>query len=67
MSPDVKQGALWLSLAVLGLIGLIVAWKLAKSLLSLLFWLTVVIGLAMAAGWWLDHGGRQALEGLHIH
>ena len=39
---------------VLGLAGVFVAWRLAKSLLSLLFWFFVLAALIAGAGWLLE-------------
>lgn len=54
------------AVAVVGILGLAVAWRVAKSLLSLLFWF-IVLGLVLAgAGWLLNQAHLlPAVPGLH--
>lgn len=39
-------------LVVIALLGLVVVWKVTKSLIKLIFWLAALLILA-AGGWWL--------------
>lgn len=52
MSIDVESLAIAAGLVVVALVGLVVAWKLTKSLFTLAFWLAAALVIA-AFAWWL--------------
>ncbi|MCW5556896.1 MAG: hypothetical protein KIT22_03510 [Verrucomicrobiae bacterium] len=52
MGADAQSFAIAAGLVVAALLGLVVAWKLTKSLVSLLFWIAAAVVIALAA-WWL--------------
>ncbi len=52
MNHEAKAYLLAAGLVVVALCGLVVVWKVTKSLLSLLFWFASLVVLAFGA-WWL--------------
>ncbi|MBX3731304.1 MAG: hypothetical protein KF791_01775 [Verrucomicrobiae bacterium] len=52
MGTEPQNIAVAVGLAVAALCGLVVVWKVTKSLLILLFWLAAGLAVAVAA-WWL--------------
>ena len=58
MEPEARTYLIAAGLVVVALLGLIVVWKIAASFFRLFFWI-VVLGLLLAAGWWLLY--RQGL------
>lgn len=52
MNHEAKAYLLAAGLVVVSLCGLVVVWKLTKSLVSVLFWLATLVLLA-AGAWWL--------------
>jgi len=52
MGADVQSFAVAAGLVVAALLGLVVVWKVTKSLVSLLFWIAAAVAIA-AAAWWL--------------
>lgn len=52
MSHETKAYLISAGLVVVALCGLAVVWKLTKSLLKVIFWLSVLVILAVGA-WWL--------------
>ena len=57
MEPQVQTFAVAASLVVLGLLGLVVVWKITKSLLKLAFWLAALVALGAGAVWLLAESG----------
>lgn len=58
MDPEARTYLIAAGLIVVALLGLVVVWKIAASFFRLFFWI-VVLGLLLAAGWWLLY--RQGL------
>lgn len=52
MDPEVRTYLIAAGLVVVALLGLVVVWKVAASFVRLFFWM-VLLGLLLAAGWWL--------------
>ncbi len=52
MSADVQNYAIAAGLVVVALCGLVVVWKVTKSLLTLVFWIVAAL-LIGGAAWWL--------------
>lgn len=52
MGADLQSIAVAVGLVVVALLGLVVVWKVTKSLVSLLFWIAAAAVIALAA-WWL--------------
>lgn len=57
MEPQVQNFAVAAGLVVLGLLGLVVIWKITKSLLKLAFWLGALLALGAGALWLLGEAG----------
>jgi hypothetical protein len=57
MEPQVQNFAVATGLVVLGLLGLVVVWKITKSLLKLAFWLVALLALGAGALWLLREAG----------
>lgn len=57
MEPQVQNFAVAAGLVVLGLLGLVVIWKITKSLLKLVFWLVALLALGAGALWLLGEAG----------
>ena len=52
MSVDAQSFGIAAGLVVVALFGLVVVWKVTKSLLTLAFWMAAALVIAVAA-WWL--------------
>ena len=57
MEPQVQNFAVAAGLVVLGLLGLVVIWKITKSLLKLAFWLVALLALGAGTLWLLGEAG----------
>lgn len=57
MDPQVHSAAVAAGLVVAGLLGLVVVWKITKSLVKLLLWLAVLLLLAGGTVWLLGEAG----------
>lgn len=57
MEPQVQNFAVAAGLVVLGLLGLVVIWKITKSLLKLVFWLVALLVLGAGVLWLLGESG----------
>lgn len=53
MEPQVQTFAVAAGLVLLGLLGLVVVWKITKSLLKLAFWLVALLLLGAGTVWLL--------------
>jgi len=53
MDPQVQNAAVAVGLVILGLLGLVVIWKITKSVLKLMFWLAALVLLSGGALWLL--------------
>jgi len=53
MDPQVQNAAVAVGLVVLGLLGLVVIWKITKSALKLMFWLAALVLLSAGVLWLL--------------
>jgi|688.fasta_scaffold691286_1 hypothetical protein len=53
MDPQVQNAAVAVGLVILGLLGLVVIWKITKSVLKLMFWLIVLLVLGAGTVWLL--------------
>lgn len=51
-NPQAQSFLLAAGLVVIGLLGIVVVWKITKSLFKLAFWF-LALGLVVAAAWWL--------------
>lgn len=52
MSVDAQSFGIAAGLVVVALVGLVVVWKVTKSLFTLAFWMAAALVIAVAA-WWL--------------
>ena len=52
MSTDLQSYGIAAGLVVVTLFGLVVVWKVTKSLFKLVFWIVAAL-LILVAGWWL--------------
>jgi hypothetical protein len=52
MTQQVQSFAIAAGLVVVGLLGLVILWKVTKSLFTLAFWFAAAAAIAVA-GWWL--------------
>lgn len=52
MIADLQSFGIAAGLVVVALFGLVVVWKVTKSMVTLLFWLVAAVLIA-AAAWWL--------------
>lgn len=57
MGTDLQSIAVAVGLVVVGLLGLVVVWKVTKSLVSLLFWIAAAAVIALSAWWLLSRQG----------
>ncbi len=57
MDPQVHSAAVAAGLVVAGLLGLVVVWKITKSLVKLLLWLAVLLLLGAGTLWLLGEAG----------
>lgn len=53
MDPQVQNAAVAVGLVILGLVGLVVIWKITKSLIKLLLWLAALLLLCGGTIWLL--------------
>lgn len=60
MGAEVQSFAVAAGLVVVALLGLVVVWKVTKSLVSLLFWIAAAVAIALAAWWLLARQGIVA-------
>lgn len=56
MQAQFQNVAVTVGLVVLGLLGLVVVWKITKSLVKLLLWFVVLLALGAGAVWLLGEG-----------
>lgn len=53
MDPQVQNAAVAVGLVILGLVGLVVIWKITQSLIKLLLWLVALLLLGAGVVWLL--------------
>lgn len=53
MDPQVQNAAVAVGLVILGLVGLVVIWKITQSLIKLLLWLVALLLLCGGTVWLL--------------
>jgi hypothetical protein len=57
MNSHIQTGVVAAALALLALVSVIAVWRFAKSLIKAVFWLVVLILVAIAVVWFLAAGG----------
>jgi len=57
MGADPQSIAVAVGLVVVALLGLVVVWKVTKSLVTLAFWIAAAAAIALAAWWLLSRQG----------